>query len=88
MVTSVKGETGSVKGETKSASFWQGKVYTYRQLCEFLAKGTCKFIANFSAKMVTSLPSLLSLSHRMYLTHNIGSASALPIIGHVERVRL
>ena len=39
--------------------------------------------------MVTSLPSFslslslcisLSLSHRMYLTHNIGSASALPII--------
>ena len=35
--------------------------------------------------MVTSLPShyfrlTLSLSHRLYLTHNIGSASALPII--------
>ena len=56
-------------------------------------KGKCKFIANFSATMVTSLPSLslslsvslslslsLSLSHRKYLTHNIGSASALPII--------
>ena len=44
-------------------------------------------IANFSATMVTSLPShyfrltlSLSLSHRLYLTHNIGSASALPII--------
>ena len=58
-------------------------------------KGKCKFIAKFSATMVTSLPSLslslsvcislslslsLSLSHRKYLTHNIGSASALPII--------
>ena len=47
------------------------------------------FIANFSATMVTSLPSFslslcislsLSLSHRKYLTHNIGSAEALPII--------
>ena len=39
-------------------------------------KGKCKFIANFSAAMVTSLRSLsLSLSHRKYLTHNIGSAS-------------
>ena len=56
------------------ANFWQGK---------------CKFIANFSATMVTSLPSIslslslsvsLSLSHQKYLTHNIGSASALPII--------
>ena len=48
-------------------------------------KGKCKLIANFSAILVTSLPSLsvcisLSLSHRKYLTHNIGSASALPII--------
>ena len=42
---SVKGETGNVKGETISANFWQGK---------------CKFIANFSATMVTSLPSLVT----------------------------
>ena len=57
--------------------------------CAKFGKGKCKFIANFSAIMVTSLPSLsvslslslsLSLSHRKYLTHNIGSASALPII--------
>ena len=81
---SVKGETGSVKGETRSANFWQGKVQAHRQLRIF-GKGKCEFIANFSATMVTSLPSLsvcisLSLSHRKYLTHNIGSASALPII--------
>ena len=63
---------GKCKLIANCANFWQGK---------------CKFIANFSAKMVTSLPSLslslsvsLSLSHRKYLTHNIGSASALPII--------
>ena len=65
---------GKCKLIANCANFWQGK---------------CKFIANFSATMVTSLPSLslsvclylsLSLSHRMYLTHNIGSASALPII--------
>ena len=53
--------------------------------------GKCKLIANFSTTMMTSLPSIsfslslsvslsLSLSHRAYLTHNIGSASALPII--------
>ena len=28
---SVKGETGSVKGKTISANFWQGKVQIYRQ---------------------------------------------------------
>ena len=58
-------------------------------IVRIFGKGKCKFIANFSATMVTSLPSLsvclslslsLSLSHRKYLTHNIGSASALPII--------
>ena len=50
-------------------------------------KGKCKLIANFSAKMVTSLPSVseslslsLSHSHRAHLTHNIGSASTLPIV--------
>ena len=58
-------------------------------------KRKCKFIAIFSATMVTSLPSLslslslslyLSLSLRAYLTHNIGSASALPIINILEEV--
>ena len=56
-------------------------------IVQIFGKGKCKFIANFSATRVTSLPSLsvslslsLSLSHRKYLTHNIGSASALPII--------
>ena len=82
-----------------------GKCEWRNEKCEFLAresvssspivrtfgKGKCKFIANFSATMVTSLSSLslslslslsvcISLSHRKYLTHNIGSASALPII--------
>ena len=63
--------------------------------CTFLARRRAKLIANFSATMVTSLPSFslslslyLSLSHRMYLTHNIGSASALPIIGKRLCVRL
>ena len=50
-----------------SAIFWEGKV------------------ANLSTTVVTPLPSLslcfsLSLSHQTYLTHNIESASALPII--------
>ena len=61
---------GKCKVIANCANFWQGKY---------------KFIANFSATMVTSLPSLslsvcISLSNRKYLTHNIGSASALPLI--------
>ena len=60
-------------------------------IVRIFCKGKCKFIANFSAVMVTSLPShslpslslSLPLSHRKYLTHNIGSASALPIIQYL-----
>ena len=57
--------------------------------------GKCKLIANFSATMMTSLPSIslslslcISLSHRAYLTHNIGSASALPIIFLIPHFRI
>ena len=76
------------RGETEVHIFWQGKGENSSPIlrCTFLARRSAKV----SAKMVTSLPSFslslslcisLSLSHPMYLTHNIGSASALPIIG-------
>ena len=81
------------RGETEVQIFWQGIAQNSSsiQRCTFLARRSAKLIANFSATMVTSLPSFslylslcISLSHRMYLTHNIGSASALPIIGSAE----
>ena len=77
------------RGKTEVQILWQGKAQNSSPIlrCTFLARRSAKLIANFSATMVTSLPSFslslsvsLSLSHRMYLTHNIGSASALPII--------
>ena len=83
------------RGETEVQIFGQGKAQNSspKLRCTFLARRSAKLIANFSATMVTSLPSFslslslcisLSLSHRMYLTHNIGSASALPIIKSVR----
>ena len=90
---SVKGEKGSVKGETKSAR----ESVSSSPIVRIFGKGKCKFIANFSAQMVTSLPSLsLSLSLSLYLSLSpkvphaqyTGSASALPIIGVSERVFL
>ena len=81
MVTSPRRERREVWREKRKVRFFgKGK-------CKLIA---CKFIANFSATMVTSLPSLsvslsLSLSHRKYLTHNIGSASALPIIKKLKK---
>ena len=79
------------RGETEVQIFWQGKAQNSSPIlrCTFLARRSAKLIANFSATMVTSLPSLslylslslsIALSHRMYLTHNIGNASAFPII--------
>ena len=66
--------------------FGQGKC-ELTAIVRIFGTGKCKLIANFSATMMTSLPSIslslcisLSLSRRAYLTHNIGSASALPII--------
>ena len=81
------------RGEKGGANFLARKAQNSSPIlrCTFLARRSAKLTANFSATMVTSLPSFslslslslylsLSLSHRMYLTHNIGSASALPII--------
>ena len=77
--------------ETEVQNFWQGKAQNSSPIlrCTFLARRSAKLIANFNATMVTSLPSFslslylslsLSHTHRMYLTHNIGSAEALPIL--------
>ena len=73
---SVKGETGSVKGETKSANFWQGK-------CKLIAN-----CANFLQVKVGSSPILapqwwrhfrLSLSLSLYL-----SLSLSPKVPHAQ----
>ena len=76
------------RGEKLRCKFWARKSANSSPIlrCKFLARKSAKLIANFSATKVTSLPSLslsllsLSLSHQAHLTHNIGSASALPII--------
>ena len=83
MVTSPEGRDGKCEGRNETCEFLARESVSSSPIVRFFGKGKCKFIANFSATMVTSLPSLsvcISLSHRKYLTHNIGSASALPII--------
>ena len=51
--------TESVEGETEVQIFWQGKAQNSSPIlrCTFLARRSAKLIANFSATMVTSLPS-------------------------------
>ena len=78
------------EGRNWGANFGKAQNSSPILRCTFLARRSAKLIANFSATMVTSLPSFslcisLSLSHRMYLTHNIGNASAFPIIDKNRR---
>ena len=66
----------------------------YRQLCGFLARESVnssptlarQWWRHFRLSLSLSVSLSLSLSHRKYLTHNIGSAFALPII-QTERER-
>ena len=82
------------EGRNEKWDFGKGKC-ELTAIVRIFGMGKCNLIANFSATMMTSLPSIslslslslylslslsLSLSHRAYLTHNIGSTSALPII--------
>ena len=85
-----EGRDGQCEGRNEKCEFLARESVSSSSIVRIFGKGKCKFIANFSAAMVTSLPSYslpslslslsLSLSHREYLTHNIGSASALAII--------
>ena len=57
------------RGKTEVQIFWQGKAQNSSPIlrCTFLARRSAKLIANFSATMVTSLPSF-SLSVSLYLS--------------------
>ena len=88
-----EGRDGKCEGRNEKCEFLARESVSSSPIVRIFGKGKCKFIANFSAAMVTSLPSLsvslsvcisLSLSHRKYLTHNNGSASALLIIQYHE----
>ena len=63
------------RGETEVQIFWQGKAQNSSPLlrCTFLARRSAKLIANFSATMVTSLPSF-SLSLYLSLSPNVPHA--------------
>ena len=74
-----------LRGEKPRCKFLARKSAKFFANFSVLARKSANFFANFSATKVTSLPSIslslsLSLSHLTHLTHNIGSASALPII--------
>ena len=86
-----EGRDGKCEGRNEKCEYLPRESVSSSPIVRVFGKGKCEFIANFSATMVTSLPSVsvsLSLSHRKYLTHNIGSASALPIILARESVSL
>ena len=88
-----EGREGKCEGRIEKCEFLARESVSSSPIVQIFGKGKCKFIANFSATMVTSLPSFslslcisLSLSHQKYLTHNIGSASALPMISSLKKI--
>ena len=83
----VKGEPEMWREKRKVRIFGKGKcIKAHRQLCDFLARESVNSAPILARqwwrhfRLSLSLCISLSLSHRKYLTHNIGSASALPII--------
>ena len=86
---SVKERREVWREKRKVRIFGKGKCKTHRQLCEFLARESVNSSPILARQwwrhfrlthFRLSLSLSLSLSHRKYLTHYIGSASALPII--------
>ena len=69
-----EGRDGKCEGRKEKCEFLARKSVSSSPIVRIFGKGKCKFIANFSATMVTSLPSFsvslslsLSLTHRKYL---------------------
>ena len=85
-LSAIQDQEGSPRKRWKFLARKRAKLFAITKV-HILERKSAKLIANFSATKVTSLPSLslslcISLSHWAYLTHNIGSASALPLISH------
>ena len=74
------------RGETEVQIFWQGKAQNSSPIlrCTFLARRSAKLIANFSATMVTSLPSF-SLS--LYLSLSLSLSPNVPHAQYRKRFR-
>ena len=71
---------GKCKLIANCANFWQVKVWIHRQSRDNGDVTSVSLSLSLCLSVSLSLSLSLSLSHRKYLTHNIGSASALPII--------
>ena len=78
------------EGETEVQIFWQGKAQNSSPIlrCTFLARRSAKLIANFSATMVTSLPSFsLSLSLCISLSLSFSLSPNVPHAQYRKRFR-
>ena len=72
------------------AKFWQGKAQNSSPIlrCTFLARRSAKLIANFSATMVTSLPSFsLSLSLSLSVSLSLSLSPNVPHAQYRKRFR-
>ena len=78
------------RGETEVQFFWQGIAQNSSSIlrCTFLARRSAKLIANFSATMVTSLPSFsLSLSLCISLSLSLSLSPNVPHAQYRKRFR-
>ena len=68
-----EGRDGKCEGRNEKCEFLERESVSSSPIVRIFGKGKCKFIANFSATMVTSLPSLflsLYLSLSLSLTES------------------
>ena len=84
---SVKGETGSMKGETISANFWQGKVQIYRQFKRDNGDATSvSLLPSHYFRLTTSVSLLPSHYFRLSLSLSLSLSlfSPSPIVPHAQ----
>ena len=75
-----------MKGESKRCEFLARESVSSSPIVRLFGKGKCKFIANFSATMVTSLSSL-SLSVCLYLSLSLSLSPKVPHAQYRKRFR-
>ena len=81
-----EGRDGKCEGRNEKCEFLARESVSSSPIVRIFAKGKCKFIANFSATMVTSLPSL-SLSVCLYLSLSLSLSPKVPHAQYRKRFR-
>ena len=83
-----EGRDGKCEGRKEKCEFLARESVSSSPIVRFFGKGKCKFIANFTATMVTSLPSLsLSLSLSLCISLSLSLSPKVPHAQSRKRFR-